>query len=586
MAEIGLRNTGISVVGDMPWGTHFCHFYDSNQDLLDTLVPYFKAGLEDKEFCIWVIAAPLTKEEARNALQLVVPDLDRHFADRSIEMFLGEEWYLENDTFNLDRVTNAWNKQLKQALARGYEGMRVSSDTCWLRKKDWQDFCAYENHLNKSISNRAMTVWCTYQLAKSGAAEILDVARTHQFCLARRSGNWEVIETPEIKLAKQEMRKLNEELERRVDDRTDSSFVGTSISSEDGEPRPLPRVQNRKFGFDQIVGQSPVLQEMLRLARKVAESEVSSVLLQGESGTGKDLVAKAIHYASKHADHSFIAINCAVLPSNLIESELFGYEKGAFTDARARKAGLLEQANGGGTVFLDEISELDINLQAKLLRVLEEGSFRRVGGLKDVSFSARVIAASNRDLKLECGARRFRLDLYYRLAIIQLDIPRLSERGDDVLLLAQHFIDLNNTNGRQKIKGFTPEALTAFRLYDWPGNVRELRNVIERAMILEEGDIISTRYLPREIVPKAEASLPRPVSVIDADRTVNLPRQGISLNEVETSLLKQALAQAGGNQTRAADLLGLTRDQFRYRLKKLRELDSSPRLRARAAALC
>jgi two-component system response regulator AtoC len=586
MAEIGLRNTGISVVGDMPWGTHFCHFYDSNQDLLDTLVPYFKAGLEDKEFCIWVIAAPLTKEEARNALQLVVPDLDRHFADRSIEMFLGEEWYLENDTFNLDRVTNAWNKQLKQALARGYEGMRVSSDRCWLRKKDWQDFCAYEDHLNKSISNRAMTVWCTYQLAKSGAAEILDVARTHQFCLARRSGNWEVIETPEIKLAKQEMRKLNEELERRVDDRTDSSFVGTSISSEDGEPRPLPRVPNRKFGFDQIVGQSPVLQEMLRLARKVAESEVSSVLLQGESGTGKDLVAKAIHYASKHADHSFIAINCAVLPSNLIESELFGYEKGAFTDARARKAGLLEQANGDGTVFLDEISELDINLQAKLLRVLEEGSFRRVGGLKDVSFSARVIAASNRDLKLECGARRFRLDLYYRLAIIQLDIPRLSERGDDVLLLAQHFIDLNNTNGRQKIKGFTPEALTAFRLYDWPGNVRELRNVIERAMILEDGDIISTRYLPREIVPKAEASLPRPVSVIDADRTVNLPRQGISLNEVETSLLKQALAQAGGNQTRAADLLGLTRDQFRYRLKKLRELDSSPRLRARAAALC
>jgi transcriptional regulator with PAS, ATPase and Fis domain len=248
---------------------------------------------------------------------------------------------------------------------------------------------------------------------------------------------------------------------------------------------------------------------MLRLARKVAESEVSSVLLQGESGTGKDLVAKAIHYASKHADHSFIAINCAVLPSNLIESELFGYEKGAFTDARARKAGLLEQANGGGTVFLDEISELDINLQAKLLRVLEEGSFRRVGGLKDVSFSARVIAASNRDLKLECGARRFRLDLYYRLAIIQLDIPRLSERGDDVLLLAQHFIDLNNTNGRQKIKGFTPEALRAFRLYDWPGNVRELRNVIERAMILEDGDIISTRYLRRLTCPGRESRLTR-----------------------------------------------------------------------------
>ena len=156
----------------MPWGTHFCHFYDSNQDLLDTLVPYFKAGLEDKEFCIWVIAAPLTKEEACNALQLAVPDLDRHFADRSIEMFLGEEWYLKNDTFNLDRVTNAWNKKLKQALARGYEGMRVSGDTCWLRKKDSQDFCAYENQLNESISDQAITVLCTYQLAKSGAAEI------------------------------------------------------------------------------------------------------------------------------------------------------------------------------------------------------------------------------------------------------------------------------------------------------------------------------------------------------------------------------------------------------------------------------
>jgi PAS domain S-box-containing protein len=221
MTEPGLRNTGISVVGDMPWGTHFCHFYDSKQDLLDTLVPYFKAGLDDKEFCVWVIAEPLTKEEAWNALRIGVPDLDRHLADQSIEMFVGEEWYLKDDTFNLERVISAWNEKLEQALARGYEGMRVSGDTCWLRKKDWQDFCAYENHLNESISDQAMTVLCTYPLAKSGAAEILDVARTHQFCLTRRSGNWEVIETPEIKLAKREISKLNEELERRVDERTE-----------------------------------------------------------------------------------------------------------------------------------------------------------------------------------------------------------------------------------------------------------------------------------------------------------------------------------------------------------------------------
>jgi PAS domain S-box-containing protein len=221
MRESRLRHTGISVVGDMPWGTHFCHFYDSKQDLLDTLVPYFKAGLDDKEFCVWVIAEPLTKEEAWNALRIGVPDLDRHLADQSIEMFVGEEWYLKDDTFNLERVISAWNEKLEQALARGYEGMRVSGDTCWLRKKDWQDFCAYENHLNESISDQAMTVLCTYPLAKSGAAEILDVARTHQFCLIRRSGNWEVIETPEIKLAKREISKLNEDLERRVDERTE-----------------------------------------------------------------------------------------------------------------------------------------------------------------------------------------------------------------------------------------------------------------------------------------------------------------------------------------------------------------------------
>ena len=221
MTEPGLRNTGISVVGDMAWGTHFCHFYDSKQDLLDTLVPYFKAGLDNKEFCVWVIADPLTKEEAWNALRKGVPDLDRHLADQSIEMFVGEEWYLKNGRFNLKRITSAWNEKLEQALARGYAGMRVSGDTCWLRKKDWQDFCAYENHLNESISDQAMTVWCSYPLAKSGAAEILDVARTHQFCLTRRSGNWEVIETPETKLAKREISKLNEELERRVDERTE-----------------------------------------------------------------------------------------------------------------------------------------------------------------------------------------------------------------------------------------------------------------------------------------------------------------------------------------------------------------------------
>ncbi|HKB66722.1 MAG TPA: sigma-54 dependent transcriptional regulator [Pyrinomonadaceae bacterium] len=336
-----------------------------------------------------------------------------------------------------------------------------------------------------------------------------------------------------------------------------------------------------KFSFDQIIGRSPSMLETVRLARRVAESEVSSVLLQGESGTGKDLMAKAIHYASKHAEHPFVAINCAALPANLIESELFGHEKGAFTDAKSRKAGLLEQANCKGTVFLDEISELDINLQAKLLRVLEEGSFRRVGGLMDVPFRARVIAASNRDLRQESEAGRFRLDLYYRLAVIQIDIPRLTDRGDDVLLLAQHFID-GACNGRRHIAGLTSEAIRRFQRYHWPGNVRELRNVIERAMILEDGEMISARYLPLEIAPSSERV--HTVSVIDADATIRLPHQGIPLDRVETSLIRQALAQTSGNQTRAADLLGLSRDQFRYRLKKLRGIESGATLTASAAA--
>src|SRR5678815_4883493 len=190
--------------------------------------------------------------------------------------------------------------------------------------------------------------------------------------------------------------------------------------------------QLHTFSFDRIIGRSSVMRETVNLARRVAKSEVSCVLLQGESGTGKDCLAKAMHYASKRGGAPFIAINCAALPSNLIESELCGYEKGAFTDAKSRKQGLLEQADGG-TILLDEISELDISLQAKLLRILEDGALRRVGGLKDVHFMARVIAASNRNLKHETDCGRFRLDLYYRLAVVQIDLPPLRERGDDVV---------------------------------------------------------------------------------------------------------------------------------------------------------
>ena len=329
--------------------------------------------------------------------------------------------------------------------------------------------------------------------------------------------------------------------------------------------------REREFNFRQIVGESPAMKKMLGLAAKVAESDVASVLLQGESGTGKDLVAKAIHYGSQRAERPFVAVNCAALPATLIESELFGYEKGAFTDAKARKEGLFEQAEGG-TLLLDEIGELELSLQAKLLRVLEEGAFRRVGGLKDIPLDVRVLAASNRDLKAESEAGRFRLDLYYRLSIIQIDIPPLRERGDDVLLLSQHYIDTIGARLKRnrKITGLSTEARDVFRTYHWPGNVRELRNVIERALILEDNDQITTEYLPGGLLlSPRQSSL---TAGADLPAQFVLPAEGISLDELELSFVRQAIERSGGNQTRAAEFLGISRDQLRYRLKKLEEV--------------
>jgi transcriptional regulator with PAS, ATPase and Fis domain len=262
-----------------------------------------------------------------------------------------------------------------------------------------------------------------------------------------------------------------------------------------------------------------------------------------------------------------VAINCAALPGTLIESELFGYEKGAFTDAKARKEGLFEQAEGG-TLFLDEIGELELSLQAKLLRVLEEGSFRRVGGLKDLPLDVRVLAASNRDLKVESEAGRFRADLYYRLSVIQIDIPPLRDRGDDIRVLAEHYMSSFKSRLRKSVDSIDADALATFRKYEWPGNVRELRNVIERSMILEDGDEITTKYLPRNLTADSRTGS-RNLSASSGQ--VRLPAEGISLEEVEMSLVRQALDRSGGNQTKAAELLHISRDQLRYRMKKLEE---------------
>jgi PAS domain S-box-containing protein len=224
-----MRKTGVDVVGDMPWGTHFCLFYETRADLLETLVSYCKAGLESQEFCLWVVAEPLTGEDARHALERAVPDFDRYLAAQSIEIVAARDWYLQDGAFDLNRVISGWNEKLSRASARGYAGVRVTGDTAWLEKKDWKDFCEYEESLNQAIANQRLTVLCTYPLAACGAAEILDVVRTHQFAVTRRRGGWDVIETAGHKQAKAEIKRLNEELEQRVLERTSQL---TAVNSE------------------------------------------------------------------------------------------------------------------------------------------------------------------------------------------------------------------------------------------------------------------------------------------------------------------------------------------------------------------
>lgn len=319
---------------------------------------------------------------------------------------------------------------------------------------------------------------------------------------------------------------------------------------------------SRRFSFSEIIGESEPIKRAIDLAQRVAASDVSTILLHGETGTGKDLFAKAIHYASESAKAAYFAINCAALPATLIESELFGYEKGAFTDAKQRKEGLFEQAQGG-TIFLDEIGEMELALQAKLLRVLEEGVFRRVGGLKDIPLNARIIAASNKDLKKTSADGGFRLDLYFRLSVIQIDIPPLRDRGDDIILLAQYYIEKANQRRQgNKLRGLSPEVAKIFKNYRWSGNVREMRNVIERASILEDGEVVTTAHLPSDLVAGAgSAEGPSPSGIL-------LPQSGIPLADVEVELARQAMARTGGNLTQAARLLDISRDQLRYKLKK------------------
>ncbi len=321
------------------------------------------------------------------------------------------------------------------------------------------------------------------------------------------------------------------------------------------EVKQLRANEARPYSLQAIVGRSEAMESLRQLVAKIAGSPASTVLLTGESGTGKDLVAKVIHYNSSRASRPFMNITCSALPEQLLESELFGHERGAFTDARMQKRGLLESADGG-TVFLDEIGEMVPALQAKLLRFLEEKSFKRVGGAADIRVDVRVVAATNRDLEEEVAKGRFRSDLFYRLNVLPMPLPALREHPDDVQMLVEYFVDLFNAEFKKRITGISPSALTLLKQYGWPGNVRELRNVVERAMLLSEGDRLESKDFG---ALKTGGGTGDPF---------DLPAAGVDLEELERSLVVQALKRAGGNQTKAAGMLGLNRDQIRYRIEK------------------
>ena len=324
------------------------------------------------------------------------------------------------------------------------------------------------------------------------------------------------------------------------------------------EVRALRTSQGRPFSLERIVGASDSMVALRALIKRVAVSPASTVLLTGESGTGKDLAAKVLHFASDRALKPFMNITCSALPEQLLESELFGHERGAFTGADRQKRGLFESADGG-TLFLDEIGEMAPMLQAKLLRFLEEKAFRRVGGSVDIKVDVRVVAATNRHLKDEIKQGRFREDLFYRLNVVPIALPALRERASDIPALLNFYLDIFNTEFRKHVQGVSPDALARLQAYQWPGNIRELRNAVERAMLLGDSNTLTADDFP--MLGEAQGPL---------TEAVPLPPNGVDIEQLERSLVVQALGRSGWNQTRAAALLGLNRDQIRYRIEKFK----------------
>jgi two-component system, NtrC family, response regulator AtoC len=362
-----------------------------------------------------------------------------------------------------------------------------------------------------------------------------------------------------------------EELSVTLQNALEAGSLRTEVESLRGEVR-------RRAGYHDVIGVSRKITELMKFVYKVAASEATTILIQGESGTGKDLVAKAIHYHSSRAERPFVAINCSAIPETLMEAELFGHEKGAFTDAKAMKKGLFEVADGG-TLFLDEIGELSPLLQAKLLRVLEDQVIRRIGGVRDIQVDVRVIAASNRDLEREVRESRFRQDLFYRLAIIAIYLPALRERKEDIVPLVDFFLAHYNRKFRKNVQGVSEDTRRLLLNYDWPGNVRELKNALERAMILEEGNNLGADDLPFSVASGRSGTTPLESSMAPSTEAplaagkrrlpaLSIPEGGTSLEDVEHALVELALQKSHGNQIKAAKLLDISRDALRYKMKK------------------
>jgi DNA-binding NtrC family response regulator len=328
-----------------------------------------------------------------------------------------------------------------------------------------------------------------------------------------------------------------------------------------GENRRLKDQLHDRFRLENIVGSHGSMQDVFRLVEKVAASS-ATVLIYGESGTGKELIARALHFNSPRASRPFLALNCSAVPEPLLESELFGHEKGSFTGAVARKPGLFEQAHGG-TLLLDEVAELPVSMQAKLLRVLQEKEVRRVGGNASLSVDVRIVAATNRDLVRHMKEGKFREDLYYRLNVFPIFLPPLRSRTTDIPPLVEHFLEQFASDAKRPVSRVTPQTLSFLLRYSWPGNVRQLESVLERACLLAEGDVITPDLLPAEVRENLAApgggSFP-----------LEIPDEGISLEGVERELLEQSLRKAGGNLSRAARLLGISYRTLQYRLDKFR----------------